>query len=59
MENLNAMKQNNMSLMREMIFNETSSLGEVSLENNDYEDAHTHIEEDGGKDRSALEDCNY
>lgn len=32
MENMNAMKQNNILLMREMFLNESSSLGEVSLE---------------------------
>ena len=59
MENLNAMKQNNLSLMKELIFNETSSLGEVSLENNDYYDAAIHNDAEIAKDRSALEDCNY
>lgn len=32
------MKQNNITLLREMFLNESSSLGEVSLGNNEYED---------------------
>ena len=49
-----------MSLMKELIFNETSSLGEVSLENNDYyDDAPINHDAEIARDKSALEDCNY